>query len=75
MLWYACQIGRVVYGARLKVKPSYRGEVKWVFWSTNVGVGSNPTSDKYFYYYYNKYLFYIITQDKSFLIILIKLIY
>ena len=21
----------------------------WVFWSTNVGVGSNPTSDKYFF--------------------------
>ena len=23
-----------------------------VFWSTNVGVGSNPTSDKYFKFYY-----------------------
>ena len=25
----------------------------WVFWSTNVGVGSNPTSDRFFFFFYN----------------------
>ena len=25
--------------------------IEWAFWSTNVGVGSNPTSDNNFYHF------------------------
>ena len=40
----ACQDGRAVKGARLKSTVS-SFDYKGAFWSTNVGVGSNPTSD------------------------------
>ena len=36
-----------------------------VFWSTNVGVGSNPTSDKCFQISKNKRLFRAISAEKS----------
>ena len=34
-----------------------------VFWSTNVGVGSNPTSDKSFYYFV--LLFFVLSTLKQ----------
>ena len=35
------------------------------FWSTNVGVGSNPTSDKYFQISKNKRLLRAISAEKA----------
>ena len=52
---FSCPFSSIVRMAEWSKAPDSRScdlayhTVKWVFWSTNVGVGSNPTPDTYFF--------------------------